>query len=262
QHNYIVQKVIDLDNNAVLQGVADRSPLANLIGFHAVRSLPNDPMHDFHEGVCGQLLMAILKEASAKRLLTYGEIESRLISFEYGMNDKSNKPPILRKKHLNKGKFVAFVILTGEIQAKSPAISFINSNKGKPLLIVADEYAFKLNKATTTTKYWICTINGYAAKVHTDSTNLLMKTVDNHSHLPEKEKLECILFFLGEDIDGETLFYLPQYMMYDIIKPMKERVHFLAEHRDLFHGAFRNNSDQGISEKYINHLQDNNLNNY
>ncbi|CAF5197967.1 unnamed protein product, partial [Rotaria sp. Silwood1] len=38
----------------------------------------------------------------------------------------------------------------------------------------------------------------------------------------------------------------------------KERVHFLAEHRDLFHGAFRNNSDQGISEKYINHLQDNN----
>ena len=47
-----------------------------------------------------------------------------------------------------------------------------------------------LNKATTTTKYWICTINGYAAKVHTDSTNLLMKTVGNHSHLPEKEKLE------------------------------------------------------------------------
>ncbi|CAF3830233.1 unnamed protein product [Rotaria sp. Silwood1] len=86
----------------------------------------------------------------------------------------------------------AFVILTGEIQAKSPAISFINSNKGKPLLIVADEYAFKLNKATTTTKYWICTINGYAAKVHTDSTNLLMKTVDNHSHLPEKEKLEVL----------------------------------------------------------------------
>ena len=83
----------------------------------------------------------------------------------------------------------AFVVLTHEIQAKSPAISFINSNKEKPLL-VGDEYTFKLNKATTTTKYRICTINGYAAKVHTDSTNLLMKTVGNHSHLPEKEKLE------------------------------------------------------------------------
>ncbi|CAF3192503.1 unnamed protein product [Rotaria socialis] len=83
----------------------------------------------------------------------------------------------------------AFVTLTSEIQAKSPSISFINSNKGKPLLI-ADDYTFKLNKTTTSTKYWICTINGCAAKVHTDLNNGLMKTVGNHSHLPEKEKLE------------------------------------------------------------------------
>ncbi|CAF3976119.1 unnamed protein product [Rotaria sp. Silwood2] len=59
----------------------------------------------------------------------------------------------------------------------------------KPLLVV-DDYTFKLNKATTTTKYWICTINGCAAKVHTDSNNRLTKTVDNHNHLREKEKLE------------------------------------------------------------------------
>ncbi|CAF2124758.1 unnamed protein product [Rotaria magnacalcarata] len=83
----------------------------------------------------------------------------------------------------------AFVILTSEIQAKSPAISFINSNKGKSLL-VADDYTFKLNKATTTTKYWICTIKDCAAKVHTDSNNGLMKTVGNRRHLPGKEKLE------------------------------------------------------------------------
>ncbi|CAF5163126.1 unnamed protein product, partial [Rotaria magnacalcarata] len=78
---------------------------------------------------------------------------------------------------------------TSKIQAKSPAISFINLNKGKPLL-VADDYTFKLNKATTTTKYWICTIKVCAAKVHTDSNNGLMKSVGTHSHLPEKEKLE------------------------------------------------------------------------
>ncbi|CAF1610064.1 unnamed protein product [Rotaria magnacalcarata] len=95
----------------------------------------------------------------------------------------------------------AFVILTSEIQAKSLAILFINSNKGKPLL-VADDYTFKLNKATATTKYWICTIKDCAAKVHTDSNNGLMKSVGNHSHLPEKEKLvvrevrEKITFFL------------------------------------------------------------------
>ncbi|CAF1992269.1 unnamed protein product [Rotaria magnacalcarata] len=85
----------------------------------------------------------------------------------------------------------AFVTLTltSEIQAKSPSISFINSNKGKPLL-VADDYTFKLNKTTTSTKYWICTINGCAAKVHTDLNNGLLKTVGNHSPLPGKEKLE------------------------------------------------------------------------
>ena len=49
-----------------------------------------------------------------------------------------------------------------------------------------------MNKVTTTNKYWICTINYCAAKVHTDSNNRLMKTVCNHSHshLPGKEKLE------------------------------------------------------------------------
>jgi hypothetical protein len=46
--------------------------------------------------------------------------------------------------------------------------------------------------------------------------------------------------------------------MYEIIKPIKERVRFLAEHRDLFHGTLRNNSDQTISEKYIHNLPDNN----
>ena len=48
----------------------------------------------------------MIKEASAKRILSYGQIEDRLMSFEYGLNDKSNKPPNLRKKHLHKGKIV------------------------------------------------------------------------------------------------------------------------------------------------------------
>ncbi|CAF4208726.1 unnamed protein product, partial [Rotaria sordida] len=68
-------------------------------------------------------------------------------------------------------------------------ISFINSNKGKPLL-VANNYVFKLNKTTTTTKYWICTLNGCSAKVHTDLNSQLIKTIGDHNHLAEKEKLE------------------------------------------------------------------------
>ncbi|CAF3912057.1 unnamed protein product, partial [Rotaria sp. Silwood1] len=49
--------------------------------------------------------------------------------------------------------------LTEVIRPTSPNISFLNSNKGKPLL-VANNYLFKLNKTTATTKYWICTLNG------------------------------------------------------------------------------------------------------
>ncbi|CAF4841790.1 unnamed protein product, partial [Rotaria sp. Silwood2] len=48
----------------------------------------------------------MIKEASSKRILAYGEIEERLIAFEYGPNDKPNKGPVLRKKHLNKGKII------------------------------------------------------------------------------------------------------------------------------------------------------------
>jgi hypothetical protein len=51
QHDNIVKQVINLDNDVILQGVVHTSPLANLIGFHAVTSLPNDPMHDFNEGI-------------------------------------------------------------------------------------------------------------------------------------------------------------------------------------------------------------------
>ncbi|CAF2095873.1 unnamed protein product [Rotaria magnacalcarata] len=90
---------------------------------------------------------------------------------------------------LSTARYDSIADLKRETQAKFPSISFINSNKGKPLL-VADDYTFKLNKTTTSTKYWICTINDCAAKVHTDLNNGLMKTVGYHSHLREKEKLE------------------------------------------------------------------------
>jgi hypothetical protein len=63
---------------------------------------------------------------------------------------------------------------------------------------------------------------------------------------------------LGEDIDGETLFNLPQSMMYEIIKPMKERVRFLTEQRALFHSTFQDDSEETVSEKHIHNLSANN----
>ncbi|CAF4894179.1 unnamed protein product, partial [Rotaria sp. Silwood1] len=82
QHDNLVQQVLRLNNNNVIGGVIDESPLSELIGFHTVISLQNDVMHDLNEGLCGQVLLAMLKEASIKRLLSYAEIEDRLISFE------------------------------------------------------------------------------------------------------------------------------------------------------------------------------------
>ena len=70
----------------------------------------------------------------------------------------------------------AAVSSTEAVRPRSPVISFINSNKGKPLL-VANNYVFKLNKTTTTTKYWICKLNGCAAKIHTNLNNQLIKTI-------------------------------------------------------------------------------------
>ncbi|CAF5015989.1 unnamed protein product, partial [Rotaria socialis] len=76
-----------------------------------------------------------------------------------------------------------------ETQSKSPTISFINSQKGKQLLI-ANEYIFKLNKTTTTTKYWKCVVNSCSAKIHTDVNGHLVKINDEHSHPSEKETIE------------------------------------------------------------------------
>ncbi|CAF2248028.1 unnamed protein product [Rotaria magnacalcarata] len=67
----------------------------------------------------------------------------------------------------------------------STACSFLS---GKPLL-VSDEYIFKLNKATATSKYWICAHTACSAKIHTNTNNQLTKMTGEHSHVPEKETI-------------------------------------------------------------------------
>lgn len=79
------------------------------------------------------------------------------------------------------------------IAGQSPVISFIHSQKGKPLLMI-NEYVFKLNKTTNTTKYWKCTINGCSAKAHTDLNDKLIKTIGDHGHPSEMEKIEVRVF--------------------------------------------------------------------
>ena len=61
--------------------------------------------------------MAMLKEASRLRLITFAAIHARTENFIYGELDASNKPPPIQVKHLNNDritgsaaqKFVYFV---------------------------------------------------------------------------------------------------------------------------------------------------------
>ncbi|CAF2978338.1 unnamed protein product [Rotaria sp. Silwood2] len=47
---------------------------------------------------------------------------------------------------------------SNENEPSSSSVSFIQSQKGKPMLVV-NNCIFKFNKTTTSTKYWICTFD-------------------------------------------------------------------------------------------------------
>ena len=83
-----------------------------------------------------------------------------------------------------------FIVHPNDETQPKLSISFIKLQKGKPL-IMANEYIFKLNKTTATTKYWKCTFNGCSSKIHTDLDDKSLKTIDDHSHPPEKENIEA-----------------------------------------------------------------------
>ncbi|CAF1964375.1 unnamed protein product [Rotaria magnacalcarata] len=89
-------------------GVVGPSPLNGLQNFDPTSSFPGDLMHDFYEvlGVCPLIIMAMLKEASSSKLITYNAIQSRTENFVYGNLDKSNKPPAIMVKHLNSDRIV------------------------------------------------------------------------------------------------------------------------------------------------------------
>lgn len=73
-HDQFVEKITRHRYESPLMGITGESLFKNLIGFHPTTSLPGDVMHDFVEGVCPLIMMALLKQASSMRLITYGEI--------------------------------------------------------------------------------------------------------------------------------------------------------------------------------------------
>ncbi|CAF3904870.1 unnamed protein product [Rotaria sordida] len=78
---------------------------------------------------------------------------------------------------------------SNENEPSSSSVSFIQSQKGKPMLVL-NNYIFKLNKTTISTKYWICTFDECLVKVHTNTNDKLIKMVGKHCHLQESEKID------------------------------------------------------------------------
>jgi hypothetical protein len=72
-HDQCLVKLAADPRGGPLFGIARPSVLMDLEGFHPTTSLPGDCMHDFLEGCCPIVVMALLKEASAAKLITYGE---------------------------------------------------------------------------------------------------------------------------------------------------------------------------------------------
>jgi hypothetical protein len=85
------------------------------------------------------------------------------------------------------------------VQLTSPVISFMNSQKGK-LMLVINDYIFKLNRESKTTKYWICIFNGCLSKVHTALDNQLIEFINQHNHPSENEKNDVFSSFFGHTL--------------------------------------------------------------
>ncbi|CAF1349052.1 unnamed protein product [Rotaria sordida] len=106
QHEKCLQLLKNKPHIKSVFGVVGPSPLNDLHNFDPTNSFPGDAMHDFFEGVCPLIIMAMLKEASGLRLITFNGIQTRTENFVYGEFDTSNKPPPILVKNLNNNHIV------------------------------------------------------------------------------------------------------------------------------------------------------------
>ncbi|CAF1328031.1 unnamed protein product [Rotaria sordida] len=106
QHEKCLQLLKNKPHIKFVSGVVGPSPLNDLHNFDPTNSFPGDAMHDFFEGVCPLIIMAMLKEASGLRLITFNGIQNRTENFVYGEFDTSNKPPPILVKNLNNNHIV------------------------------------------------------------------------------------------------------------------------------------------------------------
>ena len=67
-------------------------------------------------------------------------------------------------------------------------VSFLTSNKGKPLLVYQNN-VFRCNKTTLIKKYWTCTERAFHVYVHTNTNNEFLSIKGSHNHTTEPHLL-------------------------------------------------------------------------
>ncbi|CAF1264547.1 unnamed protein product, partial [Rotaria sordida] len=126
-HDKLVEKIIRNPYELPLMGITGKSTFEQLIGFHPIMSLPGDLMHDFIDGICSLVMMAILKQASSMRL---NEIDGPTLELMNSVEKISTLMP----------KFKQQLFFLNERE-----ILFKNSNDKLPQPIVSSSASTNLN---------------------------------------------------------------------------------------------------------------------
>ena len=88
-------------------GIKEPCVFHKIDGFHIAHNISADIMHDVFEGVANYCLVNILKDfISDKRypLFTLDVLNDRIELFDYGILEKSNKPPLISEDHIKANK--------------------------------------------------------------------------------------------------------------------------------------------------------------
>ncbi|KAJ8029948.1 hypothetical protein HOLleu_29486 [Holothuria leucospilota] len=82
-------------------GVRNDCPLNMVEHFHVIDNFAPDIMHDLLEGICPLELKLVMKCLIDRGYFDINLLNSRIVSFNYGSSDSSNKPCILSMSSLN-----------------------------------------------------------------------------------------------------------------------------------------------------------------
>lgn len=95
-----VKHVQEVSIDKQMYGINEKSILLTLPSLHPMISLPPDIMHDVLEGVMPKVMSCLLHTMISTRLFTATQICQRVNQFEYGKNDRRNRPPFLKERDI------------------------------------------------------------------------------------------------------------------------------------------------------------------